>query len=64
MDYNSSKYRAVEALGPTCRKKAYSSREEAEDMIRHIEETRYTKALHTYECPECGLWHLSSSTGP
>lgn len=49
-------------MGPSCKKKAYDSRAEAEEMIRYINETRYTKELHTYECLECGMWHLSSSS--
>ena len=64
MGYKSSRYRLPEPLGPSCRKNSYHSREEAEDMIRHIAETRYTKALHAYQCPVCGLWHLSSGPLP
>lgn len=64
MAYNSSKRSPIEPIGPRCKKGMYSTREEAEDMIRHIQETRYTKQLHAYQCSECGMWHLSSTTGP
>jgi len=60
MAYKSSNNKLVSPLGPSCRKKSYASREEAEEMIKYIEETRYTRALHAYECPECGMWHMSS----
>ena len=63
MGYKTSKYRSVEPMGSSCRKKGYHSREEAEDMIRHIEETRITGELHAYECPVCRMWHLSSKPG-
>ena len=60
MAYNSSKNRSVDPIGPACKKAVYNSREEAEDMIRHIHETRFTRQLHAYQCPDCGMWHLSS----
>jgi hypothetical protein len=62
MAYNSSKNRSVDPIGPACKKGMYSSQEEAEDMIQHIQETRYTRQLHAYQCNVCGMWHLSSST--
>lgn len=63
MSYNSSKYRNMDPIGPPCKKTAYDSRREAEEMIRYIQETRFTRALHAYQCPVCGLWHLSSKPG-
>ena len=63
MAYNSSKRKSVDPIGQPCKKTAYNSRQEAEDMIRHIHDTRYTKALHTYQCQLCGGWHLSSKPG-
>jgi biotin synthase-related radical SAM superfamily protein len=63
MAYKSSKHRSVDPIGPGCKKPMYNSLEEAEDMIRYIHETRVTRSLHTYQCPECGTWHLSSSPG-
>lgn len=63
MAYNSSKRSAVDPIGPGCKKGMYNSREEAEDMIRYIQETRYTKQLHAYHCSVCGMWHLSSKAG-
>jgi len=62
VSYKSSYNKSVGPIGPSCKKNAYNSREEAEDMIRYIQETRYTKELHAYECLKCGMWHLSSST--
>ena len=63
MAYHSSKYRSADPIGPSCKKTMYHSREEAEEMIRHIQENRVTRPLHAYLCPVCGTWHLSSSPG-
>jgi len=60
MAYRSTKYRSLDPIGPPCKKKMYQSLEEAEEMIRHIRETRVVKELHAYRCETCGLWHLSS----
>ena len=38
MAYKSSKSKSVSPLDPGCKKTIYNSREEAEDMIRHIQE--------------------------
>ena len=60
MAYRFSKNRSVDPIVPSCKKKIYQTREEAEEMIRHIRETRCVKELHPYRCELCGLWHLSS----
>ena len=62
MAYKSSKTKAVDPIGPSCRKAVYNSREEALDMISYINENRIVKELHAYECPGCGMWHLSSKS--
>ena len=62
MAYKSSKSKPVDPIGPACRKKIYRSREEAEEAIRYIRETRYTKDLRTYQCEVCGMWHLTSKS--
>lgn len=41
-------------------KNKYASREQAEDVRRHQEETRGVKTLQSYECPRCGRWHLGN----
>ena len=64
MPYKSSKRSSVDPIGPPCKKTVYNTRAEAEDMIRYIQETRVTRPLHAYQCPQCGLWHLSSSPEP
>lgn len=38
----------------------YNSREEAEDIIRFIQEEREVSDLRAYQCASCGLWHLTS----
>lgn len=44
----------------TCRKTIYNSKEEAEDMIRYINENRITRQIRAYKCSICGFWHLTS----
>ncbi len=60
MGYKRSNYKSVNPIVPSCGKTIYDSREEAEDMIRHIQENRVVKELFAYQCTTCGLWHLSS----
>jgi hypothetical protein len=60
--HRSSTYKSVKPIDPGCKKAIYQSREEAEEMIRHIRETRFVSELSAYECPHCGLWHLSSKS--
>jgi hypothetical protein len=50
----------IDPLSPPCRKTIYQTREEAEDMIKYIKETRITRPVRTYQCPVCGFWHLTS----
>ena len=54
--------KSISPIVPACNKKIYDSREEAEEMIRHIQENRIVKALHAYQCTTCGLWHLTSKS--
>lgn len=62
MAYNKNSRKSVSPIDPTCKKTIYNTREEAEDMIRYIQETRVVKELHAYQCNVCGLWHLSSKS--
>jgi hypothetical protein len=54
--------KSVPPIEPSCRKEMYHTREEAEDMIRYIQENRVVRALRAYQCPICGLWHLTSKS--
>ena len=62
MPYKSSKFKSVSPLGPDCNKTIYNSREEAEEMIRFIQEEREVRDLRAYQCDNCGLWHLTSKS--
>ena len=62
MACKSSKSKSVSTLDPGCKKTICNSREEAEDMILHIQETGIVRALHAYRCSSCGLWHLNSKS--
>jgi len=62
MTYKSSKSKSIDPIAPACKKTMYNSREEAEDMIRYIQENRVVRELFAYQCPSCGLWHLSSKS--
>ncbi len=50
----------TDAIELPCRKTIYHSREEAEDMIKYINETRITRSIRAYKCESCGFWHLTS----
>ena len=62
MAYKSSKSKSVSPFDPGCKKIMCNSREEVEDMIRHIRHTRVVRALHVCQCSSSGLWHLSSKS--
>mgnify|MGYP001813784394 FL=1 len=62
MACKSSKSKSVSPFDPGCKKTICNSREEAEDMILHIQETGIVRALHAFRCSSCGLWHLSSKS--
>jgi hypothetical protein len=55
------KIKKVSPLELPCRKKMYDSQEEAQDMIRYINENRVANEIHAYKCSVCGFWHLTSS---
>ncbi len=59
MKYRLTKNRPT-PLNLPCKKTIYHSKEEAEDMIRHISEVRETKEIWAYRCTICGFWHLTS----
>ncbi len=60
MRYRVSDKKAVTSLEPPCRKTIYHSKEEAEDIIKHISETRGGREIKSYRCDVCGFWHLTS----
>ncbi|MDF1576468.1 MAG: hypothetical protein P1P86_14870 [Bacteroidales bacterium] len=60
MAYRPPEFKSLEPIGPACKKTIYNTREEAEDMIRYIGENRVVRELRAYQCPSCGLWHLTS----
>lgn len=62
MAYNRNSRKSVNPIDPSCNKTIYNTREEAEDMIRYIQENRVVKELRAYQCNVCGLWHLSSKS--
>jgi len=52
--------KSISPITPLCKKEMYHSREDAEDMIRYIQENRIVRELRAYKCATCGLWHLTS----
>jgi len=62
MAYKVSNNKSIDPITPGCKKTIYNSHEEAEDMIRYIQENRVVKELHSYQCMSCGMWHLSSKS--
>lgn len=60
MRYKNIAGKNVVPFEPPCKKAIYQTREDAEDMIRYIRETRVTKDIRAYKCKVCGFWHLTS----
>jgi hypothetical protein len=60
MKYHSGHKAPVSRIEFPCKKAIYHTKEEAEDMIRHITETRVTREIRAYQCSTCGFWHLTS----
>jgi rubrerythrin len=64
MSYKTTGKKRIAPVEPPCRKAIYQSREEAEDMIRHLAETLTGKEIRAYRCDVCGFWHLTSRGKP
>ena len=62
MGYKVSKIKGINPIGPSCKKTTYYSPEEAQDMIKYINENRSLKEINAYKCMICGFWHLTSKT--
>jgi len=60
MAYKPSNFKSVNPIAPACKKTIYNSHEDAEEMIRYIQENRNVRELHAYKCTTCGMWHLTS----
>lgn len=60
MDSKYSGKKKPDPIELPCRKAMYNSKEEAEDMIRFINENRITREIRAYKCKVCGFWHLTS----
>jgi hypothetical protein len=60
--YKTSNFESLDPIGPSCKKTIYNSLEEAREMIRHINENRVVRDLNAYQCPSCGMWHLTSKS--
>lgn len=60
MSYKHSDKKKIPPVDPVCRKTIYHSLEEAQDMARHINETRVVREIRVYRCSVCGFWHLTS----
>jgi hypothetical protein len=57
-----NKAKSPEPINIPCKKAIYNSLADAEEMIKHITETRYTKTIKAYKCNICGFWHLTSKS--
>jgi hypothetical protein len=62
MGYKLSNPKKIESIEPPCRKKIYSSFDEAQEMIRYIKENRRVREIRAYKCLICGFWHLTSKS--
>ncbi|HPT20637.1 MAG TPA: hypothetical protein PLR88_01715 [Bacteroidales bacterium] len=59
MVYKLTRLKRTNPIELPCKKTMYNSLEEAQDMIRYINETRVSKEIHAYKCTNCGFWHLT-----
>jgi len=62
MGYKNSKIKKIYPIEPPCTKTTYYSIEEAQDMIRYINENRRVQTISAYKCLSCGFWHLTSKS--
>jgi hypothetical protein len=60
MAYKHSGKKKISPIELPCKKAMYNSFDEAQDMIRYINETRVSQKIHPYKCTACGFWHLTS----
>jgi hypothetical protein len=60
--YKLSNIKKIQPVGLPCRKTMYNSLEEAQDMIRFLNENRTGRELRAYKCMTCGFWHLTSKS--
>jgi hypothetical protein len=63
MGYKLSNIKNINPIEPPCKKPIYHSPEEAQDVIRHIQESRVVREIRVYKCQSCGFWHLTSKSG-
>jgi hypothetical protein len=62
MVYNTSKIKKIDPLEPGCKKTMYNSLEDAQEMIRYLNENRRVPEIRAYKCLICGFWHLTSKS--
>jgi rubrerythrin len=60
MAYKSLKSKSIDPVEPLCKKAIYHSKEEAEDIVKYLNENRSGKEINVYKCNSCGFWHLTS----
>ena len=63
MKYRPFKKERIDPIDFPCKKEVNYTLEDAQMMIRHIEETRVTRKIRAYKCNVCGFWHLTSRAG-
>jgi hypothetical protein len=62
MAYKHSNIKKINPIELPCKKTMYNTAEEANDMVKFIEETREGQKIHVYKCTVCGFWHLTSKS--
>lgn len=60
MKYNIPENKKVNPIESPCKKTIYDTQEMAKEMIEYLKNEKGIKDLHSYQCFQCGLWHLSS----
>lgn len=59
-------YEYAKGFRPPCQKKTFETEKDANKSLLRIAvlEQKREKPVRAYECPSCGLWHLTSMPEP
>jgi rubrerythrin len=60
MGHKLSNSKNILPVEPPCKKRIYYTPEEAQEMIKYLNENKTGKEISVYKCTVCGFWHLTS----
>jgi hypothetical protein len=62
MGYKLSDKKKIPPIDLPCKKVMYNTLDDAQAMIKNINENRIVREIHAYKCSICGFWHLTSKS--